>query len=72
VPVLHRGPFSDVMIGDIVSRLDFLRQEGFIVRVAAPFTEAQMATHLAKFVRPNHVQTDTHWMNAEVVKNGLA
>lgn len=72
VPVLHRGPFSDAMIGDIVSRLDFSRQEGFVVRDAAPFKEAQMPTHLAKYVRPNHVQTDTHWMNAGIVKNGLA
>jgi hypothetical protein len=32
----------------------------------------QDGTHLAKWVRPSHVQTDQHWMSAAVRPNGLA
>ncbi len=30
-----------------------------------------MPTHLAKYVREGHVQSEIHWMNAQLVKNGL-
>jgi hypothetical protein len=74
VPVLYRGTFPGL---DGLLRLwrngrDTEPSEGFVVRTAGSFTRADFDTHLAKWVRPSHVQTDRHWMTAEVVVNRLA
>ncbi|MEU0302727.1 RNA ligase family protein [Streptomyces sp. NPDC006175] len=52
-------------------RPDTGRQEGYVVRPAGSFPAAAFARRVAKWVRPGHVTTDTHWMHAEVVENGL-
>lgn len=72
VPELYRGPFSDRVVTEVIAGLDLDGQEGFVVRNTAAFAEQDMATQLAKYVRQGHVQSDTHWMNAEVIKNELA
>ncbi|MEL0438144.1 RNA ligase family protein [Phycobacter sp. K97] len=72
VPPVYRGPFSIPLIDQLVAQMDFDRQEGFVIRTTAPFSEAQMAARLGKYVRADHVQSDIHWMKAELVKNGLA
>ncbi|MET7647267.1 RNA ligase family protein [Streptomyces sp. NPDC005426] len=51
--------------------LDRERQEGYVVRPAEAFPAAAFKRRVAKWVRPGHVTTDTHWMHAEVVENGL-
>lgn len=68
--VLWRGTFDERALRAL--RLDPARQEGYVVRTAAGFERAGFARHVAKWVRPGHVQTDTHWMHAAVVENGLA
>lgn len=72
VPILYRGPFSAPLVAELVSQMDFSCQEGFVVRSASSFSEAAMATHVGKYVRADHVQSEIHWMQAEIVKNGLA
>lgn len=71
VPVLYRGRFDDAAVRSVLAGLDLGTQEGFVVRTAAGFAEAEMATQIAKYVRTGHVQSDTHWMKGEIVKNGL-
>lgn len=71
VPTLHRGTFSDATIANVLDQLDLSTQEGFVVRVADAFSESEMPTHMAKYVRADHVQSDKHWMHAEIVRNGL-
>ncbi len=71
-PVLFRGRFSEPLIDELVSQMDFSSQEGFVVRTASSFPEAQMATKVGKYVRSDHVQSEVHWMKAEIIKNGLA
>lgn len=71
VPTLHRGTFSDATVAKVLDQLDLNAQEGFVVRVADAFSEADMPTHMAKYVRADHVQSDKHWMHAEIVRNGL-
>ena len=71
VPVLYRGRFDDAAVTSVLAGLNVQTQEGFVVRSAAAFAEADMATHIAKYVRAGHVQSDTHWTKAEIVKNGL-
>lgn len=47
-----------------LSRVDFLKDypdhEGYVVRVEDEFADDQFPSHVAKWVRPNHVQTDEH------------
>lgn len=47
-------------------------REGVVVRHAAGFPNGAFATSVAKWVRANHVQTDDHWKNQAIVRNGLA
>lgn len=70
--VLWRGVF-DVRAEKALRALkpDTERQEGYVVRPAESFPAAAFGRRVAKWVRPGHVRTDTHWMHAEVVENGL-
>ncbi|WP_420082509.1 RNA ligase family protein [Streptomyces sp. JL4002] len=67
--VLWRGRFDERTLRGL--RLDTGRQEGYVVRTTDGFTRADFGSRVAKWVRAGHVRTDTHWMFAEVVPNGL-
>lgn len=71
-PVLWRGVF-DARAEKALRALrpDTGRQEGYVVRPADGFDAADFGRRVAKWVRPGHVRTDTHWMHASVVENGL-
>ncbi|MFD5067692.1 RNA ligase family protein [Streptomyces sp. NPDC058369] len=69
-PVLWRGVFDAKALRAL--KPDTGRQEGYVVRPAASFPAAEFGRVVGKWVRPGHVVTDTHWMHAEVVENGLA
>ncbi|MFI6728214.1 AAA family ATPase [Streptomyces sp. R-74717] len=71
-PVLWRGVF-DARAEKALRALrpDTGRQEGYVVRPADGFDAPDFGRRVAKWVRPGHVQTDTHWMHASVVENGL-
>lgn len=47
------------------------KHEGYVVRVCDEFKYEDFGRSVAKYVRANHVQTDTHWMHKEVVPNKL-
>ncbi|MFI1585404.1 RNA ligase family protein [Embleya sp. NPDC020630] len=68
-PVLWRGVFDERALRAI--RLDPARREGFVVRSVEGFPRAEFGRRVAKWVRRGHVQTDTHWMHAAVIPNGL-
>lgn len=67
--VLWRGVFDERALRALA--LDPARQEGYVVRTVEGFVREEFGRRLAKWVRPHHVQTDTHWMHAAVVENGL-
>ncbi|MFJ4178443.1 RNA ligase family protein [Streptomyces sp. NPDC089733] len=71
-PVLWRGVF-DARAEKALRALkpDTGRQEGYVVRPADGFGAADFGRLVAKWVRPGHVQSDTHWMHSAVVPNGL-
>lgn len=71
VPVLFRGKFSQTLVDDLLAQMDLTTQEGFVIRTTSAFREDQMATHLGKYVRADHVQSETHWMHAEIIRNTL-
>ena len=62
----------DGLIVDVAEHLDLAKQEGFVVRDALGFKESEMPNRMGKYVRANHVQSETHWMKAELVPNRLA
>ncbi|MFJ5220185.1 RNA ligase family protein [Streptomyces sp. NPDC088354] len=68
-PVLWRGTFDERALRAL--RVDTTRQEGWVVRTTEGFRREEFGRRVAKWVRPDHVRTDTHWMHAAVVENGL-
>ncbi|MFJ9690515.1 RNA ligase family protein [Kitasatospora sp. NPDC101183] len=71
-PVLWRGRYDEKALRALTAALDRERQEGVVVRTVDGFPRAEFGRRVAKWVRPDHVRTDTHWMHAGVVPNGLA
>lgn len=70
VPELWTGKYEDFNYKSL--NLDFNTQEGFVMRVEKSFLYSQFNTHIAKFVRENHVQSGSgHWKSKQIVKNGL-
>jgi predicted kinase len=67
--VLWRGEFDERALRAL--RVDPGRQEGYVVRVVDGFGADEFGVRVAKWVRPGHVRTDTHWMHTAVVENGL-
>jgi hypothetical protein len=71
--VLYEGVFNPDLLKSLYT--PYLNNdpcEGYVVRLAESFSYADFARSVAKYVRPNHVQTDSHWMNSVVVINKLA
>lgn len=50
---------------------DVATMEGYVVRNAYNFHYDDFGRNVAKFVRPNHVTTENHWMHSEVIPNKL-
>ncbi|MFF3288264.1 RNA ligase family protein [Streptomyces sp. NPDC003023] len=67
--VLWRGVFDERALRGL--KQDPERQEGYVVRTADGFMAEEFGQRVAKWVRPCHVRTDTHWMHAAVVENGI-
>ena len=70
VPTIYDGRFDPQWFKTFEQDLD--RSEGYVVRLASSFARADFGTSVAKWVRANHVQTESHWMHQSVVANGLA
>lgn len=68
-PVLYEGLWDAKKVQSIT--LDLEKQEGYVVRTSEGFAYEDFQKHIAKWVRKEHVQTDQHWMHAEVVPNKL-
>ena len=46
-------------------------KEGIVVRAARSFSLEEFSACVAKWVRPNHVQTTEHWTNQKITRNLL-
>lgn len=69
VPVLWRGVLREDTPLDFDGA--FGETEGYVIRLADSFRVEDFSASVAKYVRPNHVQTDVHWTKTWV-ENGLA
>ncbi len=67
--VLYRGLWDTKRVRAI--EVDTRITEGYVVRMTDGFAYADFARSVGKWVRPQHVQTDEHWMYAPVVPNRL-
>jgi len=72
VPVIYRGAYSASLLSDLGRDLDLDSSEGLVMRLSRQFDFSDFGQSVVKWVRPGHVQSETHWRNAEIVPNGLA
>lgn len=76
VPVLGRYVIDNM--NSVYTLLDKLGNwvteqghEGIVIRSVYPFYYGQFKDNVAKWVRPNHVQTNAHWSKQKIVRNEL-
>jgi hypothetical protein len=68
VQVFYRGKFDKNLIQrKFESLFDTEKTEGYVVRVAGEFKYREFRTHVAKWVRPKHIQTTKHWMRGSPI-----
>lgn len=72
VPILYEGIWNEKLIRGLYTPKYMGDDcEGFVVRTAESFHYNDFINNVSKFVRPNHVQTDEHWMLSAVINNEL-
>ena len=71
VPVLYDGIYDEKIIKWLWKESDRDKIEGNVMRDADAIRFEDFERRFAKFVRKGHVQTDEHWMHAEIVPNLL-
>ncbi|WQJ53330.1 MAG: hypothetical protein [Wendovervirus sonii] len=77
VPEIYRGPYDKEKILKAFqdySKIVYPQEvEGFVIRNAESFPYEEFKNNTGKYVRANHVQTDTHWTqnwtNNQFLKN---
>lgn len=69
VPTLWQGIWDQNAVMNVIESLDLSRQEGIVVRLADGFELENFRYSVAKWVRRNHVQSQTHWMHARPEQN---
>lgn len=74
VPVLYEGEYDASLIHRIWRdySLDVRREsEGYVIRLTDGFNHDTFSQSVAKWVRPNHVQTTDHWAHGIITPNHL-
>lgn len=73
VPELYCGPYDIEVIQSLFTGKSRLggEQEGYVARTWDGFPFCKFQSHVAKFVRKGHIQTDENWMTKPVEPNRL-
>jgi hypothetical protein len=66
VPVLYYGTYDDLNLD-----IDTDTSEGYVVRPAESFVLSKFRSVVAKWVRPDHINSDHHWIHKHVVQNKI-
>lgn len=69
---IYRGVFDLKAITKIAEDVAANGGEGIVVRTVESFSYCDFSSKVAKWVRPNHVQTTSHWMHEKVIPNTFA
>ena len=71
VPELYIGSYDETIVKKMAREVVERGGEGIVIRNVESFHYDEFSKNVGKYVRANHVQTDTHWTNQEIRKNGL-
>jgi len=72
VPVIgDYDKIDEKIIKDIISNLDTDHDEGIVIRNRYCFLYKDFDLNVAKWVRPNHVTSDSHWKHNKIILNKL-
>lgn len=71
VPELYVGIYSDNKMKELAKEVITRGGEGIVVRFYDSYKYEDFGKSVAKYVRPHHVQTDTHWSQSEIITNTL-
>lgn len=71
VTVIYRGIFDLNIIKNLHLQLDTETDEGFVMRLTDSFKYDEFSEYVVKYVRENHVTTDSHWSSQKIVPNNL-
>ncbi|MBQ8739277.1 MAG: RNA ligase family protein [Clostridia bacterium] len=70
VPVIYKGEYDEELIKKLAKETVEKGGEGIVVRLERGFNYNDFSKSIAKFVRKNHVQTDSTW-GSVIEKNNL-
>ncbi len=70
VPILYDGIYNQNTIHNIWQALQHT-SEGYVIRIADSFDSNEFNQCVGKYVRPNHVTTETHWKHSKITLNQL-
>ena len=70
VPVIYKGEYDEELIKKLAKQTVEKGGEGIVVRLERGFNYNDFSKSIAKFVRKNHVQTDSTW-GSVIEKNNL-
>lgn len=65
VPVLYKGIYDEDLIKSLWDKSKYDTTEGYVIRLSDSFSYGDFRKSVAKFVRPNHVQTAKHWFEGQ-------
>lgn len=67
--ILYQGIWDENAIKSI--KLDFEKQEGYVVRTTEGFHYNEFNNNIAKYVRKNHVCTGKSWKTSKITQNNF-
>lgn len=71
VETIFSGIISEVELNKLCTNIVREGNEGLVIRKSGQFNYSDFKTSVGKFVRPNHVQTDKHWIHSSSKQNSL-
>ena len=71
-PVFYKGKFSEDSLRGFRSSFPDSELEGWVIRNAHAFSYGAFRKNVGKYVRAEHVRTNTHWIKTRLIKNDLA
>jgi ATP-dependent RNA circularization protein (DNA/RNA ligase family) len=71
VPIIECSVYDEEEVKNICFSLDMKKHEVIVIRNSETFLYDEFSNNVGKFVRKNHVTTDTHWMNSNLILNNI-
>lgn len=62
VPLLYSGIYDKDILKELEEKCLLNNMEGYVIRIMNSFSEKDFSKSIVKWVRPNHIQSDEHWV----------